>query len=128
MWIALLISVRMMNPVCGGPLNRPALDGKRSAEHEKVFNWLWDLVTSMSDQSMIAHPNSQAACDPVKNHGANNCRPTPEKNCRHYCGNVRDDEKNAISPFDVSFAICLDHCCPSSFHFKLSLTLSVARI
>ena len=128
MRIALLIGMSMMNPMGGGPLNRPALQGECAAEHEKVFNWLWDLVTAMSDQSVKAHPNTQTAGDPIQNRPANDCRPAPEED-RDHRSDVRNDEEYPTSPFDVSFLHRGRQ--PSfipCFHFQIVAQLATAQI
>ena len=65
MGVAVSIRVRMMNAMCGDPLNRAAFERQRAADNQKIFDWLWYAVSAMSEESMKAHPNAETATHPV---------------------------------------------------------------
>lgn len=76
--IAVSIRMRMMNAMCGDPLNGSAFERQRSTDNQKIFDWLWHAVSAMSEESMKAHPNA-AAPDPIQNYSADERRPAKEK-------------------------------------------------
>src|SRR6186997_1506011 len=57
----------MMNAMRGDPEDRPALEGERAADCEKVFDELGGLVAAMREQSVIGHPDAEHAAGVVKN-------------------------------------------------------------
>ena len=69
----------MMDAVSDDPLNRPAFDGQRAASHQKVLDQFRDSITTMRNQAVKAHADSETAGDPVENYCADQCRPAPEK-------------------------------------------------
>ena len=79
--IARAISVRMMYAVSHQPLNGTAFESQRPAGNEKVFNELRYFVTAVSKQPMIAHADTQAPANPVKNYSGDYGRPAPKEKC-----------------------------------------------
>ena len=77
-WIAVSIRMRMMNAMCSDPLNGSAFEGQRSADNQKIFDWLGHAVSAMCEEPMKAHPNA-AATDPIQNYRADKRGPAKEK-------------------------------------------------
>jgi hypothetical protein len=101
--ISLPISVRVVHAVGRSPFDRAALQRQRAANREKVFDCFRNLITTMRQQTMIAHAYSQAPCDPVKQDTRNYCRPTPEKE-RGDGADMKSAKKNSLAPIYVSFS------------------------
>ena len=54
----------MVNPVRRHPEDRAALKGKRGAERQKILDPFVGFISTVSQQPVIAHANSQAAAKP----------------------------------------------------------------
>jgi hypothetical protein len=99
--IALTIGVRMMDPMRGHPLNRAPLHGQRATSRKKILNHSWDFVAPVRQQPVIAHPDSQAAGNPIKNYGGHDALPTPEDE-RRQCTQMKEAQEKDIRPIDLS--------------------------
>src|SRR6185295_9363999 len=86
MGIPRAIRVRVMHPMCCNPLYRSTLEGQRATCHQKIFHWFRYFVTTVSKQPMIAHADTQATGNPVKNDAGYYCLPAEEKKRDHGTG------------------------------------------
>jgi hypothetical protein len=92
--------MRVVDPMSGSPLYRPSLKRQRATHYEKVLNCLGHFVPAMRDQPVIAHPDTEAAGDPIQEHRGNDRRPTPKKE-GSYGANMKDGKENTMAPIDV---------------------------
>lgn len=120
MWIAQFIGMGVVHTMRRGPLYRPAFERRSATENEKVLDNFRNLVATMRLESMITHPNSEASADPVKDHGSNHRRPTPEKEGRKGTG-VKDHQESHRGPV---YAVGLF----SLYYFESHLTHSRSPI
>src|SRR6185436_9959336 len=51
------IRMRVVDTVRHNPIDRPASKRERAADRQKVFNQLWCLITTMSQESVKANSN-----------------------------------------------------------------------
>ena len=116
--IALLVRVRVMNPMCGYPLNWPTFQSQRAARHQKVFHDPGHVITAVSKQSMEPHTDPQTAGDPVENYCADERGPTPKEQRRN-SSNMTYDQKNSGAPADSLVLCCraTDYSFSHSFPF-----------
>src|SRR5688572_14752362 len=111
--ISLLVGMRVMNPVCGDPLNWTTFQGQRAARYQKVFHDPGHVITTVRQQSMKPHTDAQTAGDPVENDCANDCLPAPkEKRCDS--SSMACNQENSGAPAD-SFVMC---CRRSGYSFR----------
>src|ERR1700683_3303821 len=64
--ITFLVRVLMMLAMDGHPQQRASFQSRRAANGKKVLKPLGCCVGAMSEQPVITHAESQAACDPVQ--------------------------------------------------------------
>src|SRR5437660_9903401 len=62
--IAFLISVLMMDAMDRNPKERPAFQRQSTADGQKGFHPFISFVTTVTQQAMVAHPNTEAAGNP----------------------------------------------------------------
>src|SRR5437870_5121262 len=105
MRIACAVCMRVMDPMRGNPLDRATFEGQRPASHQEIFHQLWHLVTTMSNQPVKAHADTQTAGDPVENDCTDYRGPTPEKES-YDGGSVSANQKDPIAPFDIEPLPC----------------------
>jgi hypothetical protein len=89
MGITFFIRKLMMNAMGRNPENRSTFEGERSADGQKIFNPLWRLVSTMSEQAMIPHADAEAAGNPPQEAGYEKCLPGKEEqgcNCAYMKG------------------------------------------
>src|SRR4029078_11574179 len=58
------IRMRVVDAVRHDPIDRAAFKRERAADRQKVFNQLWRLITTMSQQSVKANSNPSTSCYP----------------------------------------------------------------
>src|SRR5205823_1692052 len=82
------------------PENRSALKCEGPADRQKIFNPFRRLVSTMCQQPVISHSDSQAAGNPPKHCHCNECLPAKKEKC----GNRADMERHHESgcyPIDL---------------------------
>ena len=90
---------------------------------QKVFDRFWHLVTAVGQQTMIAHADTQAAGNPVKDNSGDYGGPAPEKK-RCNGSKMRDNEENPRTPipFGPIDLELLTHGRVSAFFFQVHIT------
>src|SRR6266853_6934771 len=78
-WIAFVVRKLMMNPVRCHPENRSAFECQRRTPGQEVFHPLRRPVSAMRQQTVIAHPDTEAARYPPQENGGEKSRPGKEK-------------------------------------------------
>src|SRR6185295_11877476 len=58
------IRMRVVDAVRHNPIDRAAFKRERAADRQQVFNQLWRLITTMSQESVKANANPQTSCYP----------------------------------------------------------------
>ena len=71
--------ILMVNPVRRHPENRSAFERQGRAPGQEILHPLWRLVSTMGQQPVIAHADSQAARNPPQENGDEKCFPGKEK-------------------------------------------------
>src|SRR4029453_5595840 len=97
--IAHPVRIRVMNSVCGYPLNWSTFHSEGAARYQKVFDDLGYVITAVGKQSMKSHSDSETAGDPVENYCANDCWPAPKEKCSDSrCMSYK--QKDSVAPMD----------------------------
>src|SRR5437867_13322917 len=102
MRIAVLIRVRMMNTMCGHPLNRSTFDRQSATKDKRVFDRFRHAITTVRQQTVKTHSNPETSRNPIEHGSGYDGRPAKEKECCDRRG-MRSNQENPISPFDFSF-------------------------
>src|SRR5436305_15350326 len=90
----------MMNAMSRHPENRAALKREGSADRQRVLNPFRRLVSTMCQQSVISHSDSQAARNPPQYHHCDECLPT-EKEERGDRADVKCRHESGCYPIDL---------------------------
>src|SRR5450631_2816217 len=98
-----------MNTVCRYPENRTALQRKRCADTHQIFNPLWCLVSTMCQEPVITHPDSDIDGQDIKD--GHNCEalPTKEKEGRECPGMKNDDDHKREPIHSLAYSCCAAH-------------------
>src|SRR5512146_1435715 len=79
MGVAFLVGILMMNAVRRHPEHRPAFQSKCAANRQDVLDPLGRLVSTVREQAVISHADSQAAGNPPKQSGQHQGLPAEHK-------------------------------------------------
>jgi hypothetical protein len=94
--------MRVVHAMRGGPFNRSTLQRQGRTGNQEVFDRFRDFVTTMGQQTMIAHADSQTARDPVEQDRGNHRGPTPKPESREGA-EMKDAQENTLTPIDAPF-------------------------
>ena len=75
--------MRVVNAMCGDPVDWPTLKGKRCANNQETFHQLRHFVTPMRQQPVIGHADTEALGHPGQQRTDNQNFPTPIKKRRN---------------------------------------------
>src|SRR5215470_8216919 len=95
--IAFFVRVLMVHAMRCNPRNRPAFDRKRAASRQNVLHPFGGFESAVSQQTVVAHSDAKAACNPVNDDRENKSFPRKEKECRKG-KNMKGDEESSDAP------------------------------
>jgi len=97
MWITFFVRVLVMHAMYRDEENWAALQSERATYGENVLHPFRRLIPSMHEESMVSHPNPDAAGDPPQKHRDQECFPGEyEQSC--YSADVKDGHKEGRDP------------------------------
>ncbi len=82
MRVTFFVGVLMMDAMRSNPSYWPAFESERAAHRQEIFDSFGRLVPSMSEQTVVAHADAQAAGDPPQHDGSYQSLPREEKQRR----------------------------------------------
>src|SRR6185437_4270366 len=93
------IGVLMVEPVDGNPEYRTALERQSTAHRQKILDPFGCLIASVREQTMVSHPDAEAAGNPPQHDGEQECLPTKEEH-RGDCADVKGHHERCRQPND----------------------------
>src|SRR4051794_19757603 len=82
MWITVSIGMLMVDAMSRDPEDRSPLERQRAAPREHVFGPLVGLVSTVSQQAMVAHTDAEHSGDAVQHQSRENRAGVDEEQCR----------------------------------------------
>ena len=103
--IAFFIRKLVMNAVRGHPENRAAFERQSSAESKEILHPFRRLVTAMSQQAMVAHPDAETAGNPPQHNRGEKCLPGKKEKCGN-SADVKQRHESGCDPVNLIVVTC----------------------